>query len=357
MPQRKLTWAELRVGILVFIGLIVIALGIFYVTGSTGFWVPKYTIKTYLPEVDDLDQGAPVTLDGVNIGNVETIGLTPHPPDKAHNVTVVMRIKSSYNREIRTDSTASLLTQGVLGTRYVEITRGVTGAAIPAGGVVQGVEVPEISQMGQGANDVVQKLRTLAGSLQEVVAKINNGQGSIGKFLNDPSMYNHFEAVSAKADDMMSSIQQGKGSIGKFIASDEMYNKVDGTLTRVDDVVAAVQQQKGTVGKLIYDPTMANDLKGAVHKTNALLDGVQSGQGTLGKLVKDPAMYDNLRDASANVRDATAKLNSNQGTLGKMFSDPALYDNMTGLTGDMRLLMSDFRKNPKKFLRIKLGIF
>lgn len=357
MPQRKLTWAELRVGVLVLLGLIIIALGIFYVTGSSGFWVPKYTIKTYLPEVDDLDQGAPVTLDGVEIGNVQTIGLTPHPSDKAHNITVVMRVKRLYRDEIRTDSTASLLTQGVLGTRYVEITRGVTGPAVPPGGVVQGVEVPEISQMGQGANDVVQKLRTLAGSLQEVVAKVNNGQGSIGKFLNDPSMYNHLEASSAKIDGMISSIQQGQGSAGKLIVSDELYNKVDGTLTKVDDVVTAVQQQKGTVGKLIYDPTMANELKGAVHKTNALLEGVQAGQGSLGKFVKDDAMYNNLRDASANVRDATAKLNSNQGTLGKMFSDPALYDNMTGLTGDMRLLMSDFRKNPKKFLRIKLGIF
>jgi phospholipid/cholesterol/gamma-HCH transport system substrate-binding protein len=64
-----------------------------------------------------------------------------------------------------------------------------------------------------------------------------------------------------------------------------------------------------------------------------------------------------LRDASANVRDASAKLNSSQGTLGKFFTDPTFYDNMTGLTGDMRLLIADFRKNPKKFLRIKLGVF
>jgi phospholipid/cholesterol/gamma-HCH transport system substrate-binding protein len=64
-----------------------------------------------------------------------------------------------------------------------------------------------------------------------------------------------------------------------------------------------------------------------------------------------------LKDASANVRDATGKLNSNQGTLGKMFNDPAFYDNFTGLAGDMRLMVSDFRQNPKKFLHVKLGIF
>lgn len=357
MAQRKLTWSELRVGVFVFVALVIVALGIFYVTGSSGFWVPKYTIRTYLPEVQDLDKGAPVTLNGVNIGNVESITLTPNPPDKAHNITVVMRLKRSFQDSIRTDSTAGLLTQGVLGTRYVDISRGVTGSVIPSGGAVTGIEVPEISQLGQGANDMVQKLQVVAEDLQVMVAKVNSGQGTLGKFLNDPSVYNHLEAISAKADDMVSSVQQGKGTVGKFIASDELYNKVDDTVTKVDDAMTAVQQQKGTLGKVIYDPAMANDIKGAAHNANEMLAGVQAGQGTLGKFVKDDAMYNNIRDASANLRDATSKLNSNQGTLGKMFNDPALYDNMTGLTGDMRLFMGEFRKNPKKFLHIKLGIF
>ncbi len=107
----------------------------------------------------------------------------------------------------------------------------------------------------------------------------------------------------------------------------------------------------------MYDPAVADNVKGIAEKGNALLEDVRAGKGSLGKFATDDTAYNYLRDASANVRDATAKLNANQGTLGKMFSDPALYDNMTGLTGDMRLLISDFRQNPKKFLQIKLGIF
>ena len=52
-----------------------------------------------------------------------------------------------------------------------------------------------------------------------------------------------------------------------------------------------------------------------------------------------------------------ATLNDNTTTAGKLFSDPKLYDNLTGLTGDMRLLIGDFRQNPKKFLRIKVALF
>ncbi|MGB7669409.1 MAG: hypothetical protein WBL66_19300, partial [Candidatus Acidiferrales bacterium] len=79
--------------------------------------------------------------------------------------------------------------------------------------------------------------------------------------------------------------------------------------------------------------------------------------GTLGKLVTDETLFTNLRDASANIKDVTGKLNNGQGTFGKFFTDQQLYDNMTGLTGDMRLLVGDFRRNPKKFLQIHLNIF
>jgi len=357
MAQRKLTWAELRVGVFVLMGLLVTALGIFYVTGQTGLFTPKYTLKTYLSEVENLDPGAPVTLDGLSIGNVESIGLTPHPPDKEHNMTVVMRVNRQYEDKIRSDSTASLVTEGLLGNRYVEITRGVTGSVIPPGGVVPGGEVPEIKDVVERGAEVAQNLQVLSDQLNEIVRKVNRGEGTIGKFMNDPSFYNHLNSTAAKVDAMVTSIQEGKGTAGKLIASDELYNKFDSTIGNVNDVVVAVKQQKGTMGKLIYDPSIAENFKGIAQKGNALLADVNAGKGSLGKFVKDDTVYNNFRDASANIRTATAKLDTNEGTLGKMFNDPALYDNMTGLSGDMRLLMQDFRKNPKKFLHIKLGIF
>jgi phospholipid/cholesterol/gamma-HCH transport system substrate-binding protein len=89
MAQRKqLTWAELRVGLFVLAGLFIMAVAIFYVTGA-GILGPKYRLITYLPEVEGVTTGAPVRLDGVEIGNVETIRLTgsparPHAQHRAH---------------------------------------------------------------------------------------------------------------------------------------------------------------------------------------------------------------------------------------------------------------------------------
>ncbi len=132
---------------------------------------------------------------------------------------------------------------------------------------------------------------------------------------------------------------------------------MDSTVTRVDDVLAAVQQQKGSLGKFIYDPAFHDNANNFLSGGNALIADVRAGRGTLGKLATDDSLFAMLRETSQNVRDATAKLNSNQTTVGKMFSDPQLYDNLSGLTGDLRLLVGEFRRDPKKFLSVKFSIF
>jgi phospholipid/cholesterol/gamma-HCH transport system substrate-binding protein len=88
-----------------------------------------------------------------------------------------------------------------------------------------------------------------------------------------------------------------------------------------------------------------------------MITDVRAGKGTLGKLATDDTLYEKLRESSANIASATAKLNDNTTTAGKLFSDPKLYDNLSGLTGDMRLLIGEFRQNPKKFLHIKVSVF
>jgi phospholipid/cholesterol/gamma-HCH transport system substrate-binding protein len=357
MAQRKqLTWAELRVGLFVLAGLFIMAVAIFYVTGA-GILGPKYRLITYLPEVEGVTTGAPVRLDGVEIGNVETIKLTAHPQDRMHNIELILRIDKRFQESIRTDSDASLITEGLLGNRYVTVSRGLTGTAIPNNGIIPGKEEAAMKALVERGAELMQNLSTLSDDLRGIVDKVQNGQGTLGLFMNDPSFYRHLDDTAARLDAMTTSIQQGQGTIGKLASSDEFYNKASAALGHVDDVVVAVQQQKGTIGRLVYDPAMYDSAKAFMDKGNGMLDDVRAGKGTLGKALHDDALYNNLRDASANVRDASAKLNSNEGTAGKFFNDPKLYDNMTGLTSDLRLMVNDFRKDPKKFLHVKLAVF
>lgn len=351
--RRQLTWTELRVGLFVLVSLFLIAVGIFYVTGA-GFFGPKYQLKTYFPEVAGISNGAPVRLDGVDIGNVLSVRMSPQaankPVDKGHNIEVTLRLDKRYQRYVLTDSTATLVTEGLLGNRYVNISRGLTGAPLQ-----ENQEVPGTAE--KSLADVMASMQGLTADFQTMIVDLRDGKGTLGKLLTDDAAYNNLNSVLEKSNAMVGDIQKGRGTLGKLVTSDEMYSKANQALDNVNGVVADARAGKGTIGKLLTDPSLYEEAKKAVHNGNLMLDDVRGGKGTLGKLATDDELYNKLRQSSGNLASATAKLNDNTTTAGKLFSDPKLYDNLTGLTGDLRLLVGDFRQNPKKFLRIKVAVF
>jgi phospholipid/cholesterol/gamma-HCH transport system substrate-binding protein len=354
MAQRKqLTWTELRVGLFVLVGLTVLAVGIFYVTGAT-ILGPKYRLNTFLPEVAGLAKGAPVRLDGVEVGNVEAIAITPRSPgqsfDKNKNIEVVMRIDKRFQKYILTDSAASLVTEGLLGNRYVAVTRGVTGVPLTDGQEVAG-------NKGRAITDVASSIQALSEDIRQVVEDAQAGKGTVGKLLTNDQAYNNLNSLLANGSKVVAQVQSGQGTLGKLVESDEMYNKAGAAMDNVNAILGDVRAQKGTIGKLLYDPSLYDEAKQALASTNGMVGDIRAGKGSLGKLATDDTLYNKLRDTSSNLAQATAKLNDNTTTAGKLFSDPRLYDNLTGLTGDLRLLIGDFRQNPKKFLHIKLSIF
>jgi len=359
MPQRKqLTLTELRVGLLVLVGIFLVAVAIFWVTAG-GPWGPKYRLLTYLPEVEGLTVGAPVRLDGVEIGNVDAIRVAPpqQPPDRSRSIEVVLRIDQHYQKYILTGSTAGLITEGLLGNRYVSIERGFTGTVLQADQELPGREEKAIKQIVERGADLVQNLTALSEQAREIVDGVQRGRGSLGKLLVDETAYKRLNSTLGRLDEVVASVQAGQGSLGKLVVSDELYRKANSAVGRIDTVFADVQSQKGTLGKLVYDPDIHEDAKQFLEKGNLVLADVRAGKGTFGKLATDESLFVKWRGAGTNLESATAKLNSNQTTAGKFFTDPQFYDNLTGLAGDMRLLIGEFRQNPKKFLRVKFSIF
>ena len=361
MPQRKqVTWAQLRVGLLTLVGLFLIMVGILYVTGA-GILAPKYQLRTYLPEVEGLTLGAPVRLDGVEVGNVDGIRIAaPSPggkPDTSRNIEVIMRVDRHFQNNITTESRATLVTEGFLGNRYVDITRGFAGTPIPPQGEVPGTEEVAIKNVVQRGADLVENLGVLSKDVQGLVNGVRKGEGSLGKLLTDDQLYNHLNASSSRLDQMLAETQAGKNSLGKLLANDEMYQRINSAAQRVDRLLSEIEAQKGTLGKLVYDPTLYQNAKEFVDKANAFMADVRQGRGTLGKLATDDKLYDNLRDSAESLREITDKLSTGPGTFSRVVNDPQLYENLTGLSADLRLLIADIRQNPKKYLRIKLTIF
>ena len=361
MAQNKqLTWTELRVGLFVLAGVVLLVVVIFYVTGA-GTWGPKYRIHAYLPAVDGLAVGAPVRVDGVDVGNVSKIVISPLKPGvqdvKDKSIEVEMQIQKTYQDYIRTDSSAGLETEGLLGDQYVDIDRGFVGGVIPDNGEVPGRPEKALKEIVARSADLMDSLSNISQQANAVLTDIRSGKGSLGKFLVDEDAYKHLDSSLANLDSVMAEVQAGRGTLGQLVTNQDLYNHVDSLSGHLDNVIDAVQNQQGTIGKLIYDPGIHDSAKKLIDNSDALIEGVRAGKGTLGKLATDDSLFTEYRQVGENLSTATAKLNSNQDTIGKFFSDPQFYDNFSGLAGDMRLLVGDFRRDPKKFLHVKFSIF
>jgi phospholipid/cholesterol/gamma-HCH transport system substrate-binding protein len=362
MAQHKqLTWNELRVGIFVLMGIALLVVAVFYVTASENPLSAKYRLRTFLPEVAGLSVGAPVRLDGIDVGNVDDIQVNPAiggpQADKARNIIVTMRISTKYQNNIRSDSSASPETEGLLGNRFLNITRGFTGRVLNTGDELAGKPNPGIDELVAQGTALETHMNGLIDNMQGMVTDVRAGKGTIGQFVTNRSAYDHFDSAVVKLDAMLTNIQAGQGTFGQLYATDTLHKKLDTALDKANNMLEAVQQQKGTLGKLVYDTSFHDRAREFLDKGNGLMDDVRNGKGTLSKLLYDDSLFATYKQAGTNLSNAMAKLNSNEGTVGRLFNDPKMYDNLAGLSGDLRLFMNDFRKDPKKYLSIKFKLF
>src|SRR5437868_13649809 len=114
MPsQKQVRWSELRVGITVVFASITLALLTFLMTATTGLFTKKIHLRAYFDNAEGIRVGAPVRLQGVDIGNVTYLAVDAGRPQVP--VRVVMKVTTRYGDFIRKDSVASLETAGVLG--------------------------------------------------------------------------------------------------------------------------------------------------------------------------------------------------------------------------------------------------
>jgi len=358
MPQQqRLKWAQLRVGTMVIISLIILALGIFFISGQEGFFRRRYTLKAYISEAGGLRQGAQVSLAGVAAGNVEKIGISPYP-ERARAVEIVMSVARDYQDQIRADSRASIETVGLLGESYVDITRGSPGQEVIAdGGVLKTSEEADVKRVVQNANDVILNLRVLSAKLNDITGQIQSGKGSVGKLVYDQTLYNRLNKTSDTVDRMVTRVEQGQGTLGKLLADETLYGTTVATIDRLNKVIDDMQHGPGSLAKLVSDPSMYNNLNHLVTQANSLVDNVNQGQGTLGKLAKDPQLYNRLNETFDHLNALSIRMDQGQGTLGKLSTDPTLYNNLSETSKSLRDFVTEFKKSPKKYLTLKVRIF
>lgn len=147
MLQANLRGRAVRVWALVLAG--VLALTILFLAANGNTFTPQYTLHAYFKDVMGLAENASVRLDGMDVGWVEAIRFGPRDEagqsDPEKNFEVEVRIRKKFQDEIRSDSLATLITEGLLGLRYVSVTRGLSGHVLDDGGLLRSAEARVLS--------------------------------------------------------------------------------------------------------------------------------------------------------------------------------------------------------------------
>jgi phospholipid/cholesterol/gamma-HCH transport system substrate-binding protein len=362
MPsQQEVRWSQLKIGVIVLVSAVILTTLLFLMTSASGLGLfsRKMTVVTYFENSAGLKDGAAVNLQGVTIGNVKTITVVTAPDRKLTPVQVVMKLDTKYQSSLHTDSKAALTTVGVLGDTVVDINSQVaTGPMLQDGDELKTLETPSITDVVKASQGTIEQLNVILNKLNTVVDNLQSGKGSFGQLLTNPELYNKFVATASDLDKVVLKLNDKDNSVGALLNDNgAMYSKLNDTASNVDSISKDLQAGKGTVGKLLKDDKVYDNANKSLENLNAILADAQAGKGGLGVALKDPKFAANLSDTLAKLDNLLSDIDAGKGTLGKLAKDDTTSNNINKVLTDTSDLVQAIRKDPKKYLSIKLHIF
>jgi phospholipid/cholesterol/gamma-HCH transport system substrate-binding protein len=185
------------VGIFVAGTLLILAGGIFLIGRNQFLFSSRYRLKAEFPNVAGLVQGAEVRVGGVRQGTVGDIVLPQRPGDK---VVVSVDLDSSTKNIVKKDSTAAINSEGLLGSKYVEVSFGSKDAEkLKDGDTIASATPLDISDLIKTSSEVLDSAKNMMQNVESITGKIDQGEGTIGALINDKGMYNQATKATAQA--------------------------------------------------------------------------------------------------------------------------------------------------------------
>lgn len=346
MPRtRSLAWSELKIGILAVIAIVMASVLIFLLSGEGGFFWQRYTVKAIFNNIAGLKPGAPVRVAGVEVGSVSDLEFVED------RVEVAMEISEEHQPRITTESRATLGSISLLGEAAVDITASSRGTPIPEWGYIPtGPPPPTIAEVGVQATQGLEEATRL---LQD----IRTGRGTVGKLFTDEALYRDINALVLSADRVASQIANGRGTLGRLTNDPALYNELSTSVRDLNAITTRIRSGEGSLGRLLSDPALANALTATSQHIETLTGRLNRGEGTAGKLVTETALYDRLNSMANRLDSLTANLNAGEGTAGQLLRDRQLYENMNKTVSELGALITEIKKDPKKYLNVKVSIF
>lgn len=284
----------LRIGAFSMAALVLFTAALLVVGRKSGYFTNYYRLVGVFDNVQGLEPGQPVWLSGVDVGLVESVRLSP---DEKGKVRVTLTIEEKYQDYIRADSKALLDTKGLLGDKIVNITMGSPASpALEDGDLIQTSPPVEFGNLMEQVGSILGSVGASLGKVEEVVAGMAKGEGTIGRLVKESSMHDEALASLKNLNAVLSDIRSAKGTIGKLVADQQLY-------TRLDKIVANIEGGKGTLGKLLTSDEIHQSMLEAAQSLETVFAAAATGEGTVGKVMMKDDLHDAVVDLLKDIKE------------------------------------------------------
>lgn len=288
------------IGLCVVIAMFILFFGIEFLKGVNIFSSTNSYYAVY-NDIEGLQTSAPVEVNGFKVGQVNTI--TYEYDNPGH-----VRVTFSLDKHLKVpEGTEAAISISLLGTASVQLTMGTSDQLLPAGSELKAAVKP--GMMSKVANEVIPGFNNLVPDVDTLVNNVNG-------LVTDPSLLaavQRLDAISASLANTMSAI-------------DKTVNAVPALLANINKVTADLQ---------------------------AISSNLADFSGTLNEMPLDSTM-NNILQVAENINRFTSSLNSTDSSLGQLLNDNELYDNLNNVATSLDSLLRDIKKNPKRYISIKL---
>lgn len=312
-----------------------------------------------------LQPGAPVLMQGIQVGEVSDIQLTPE-----NRVRVTCQLTPRFSRSVRGDAVARIVEPPLLGSTKVEVTPGKAADPVASGQELQGGNQDSItSQLSelQGRVDVVvdkvesfvTQANTTLASVDRVVARVDRGEGLLGRLLTDPQLADDASAVASRLARVTRQIDEGEGVISMALRDADLAGDLRSAASTIASIASRADAGEGTLGKLLRDDALADEATGLLRdargaltrldelnvKTQESLTKVTTLLDTANRAVGDvEGLLKNADRVSAELADTLHRVNQGQGTIAAFLNDDAVYRETRSLLKELRESVEDLRE-------------
>lgn len=277
---------EVKTGILVLLGIILLYYGFNYLKGRDLFNT-SVTLYTEYDNVEGLTPSTPVTINGLNVGKVTNIGFKD---DGSGKLLIKLIINSDF--EFSKNSKAELYETGLIGGKAIAIIPVFDGSEnAKENDVLKGVVKP-------GLTDLVNQRLT---PLQEKIEVMMVGADSLLVNLNDvfdEKTKTNLRTSIAGLSTTIESFKNTSNSLNQLMKTNE--SKIDAVLTNAEKASSDLSKMTGSLSESDLGQTVKN-LESTLNNFDKVLTNLEKGEGSMGKLLKDDALYNNLEGATKEL--------------------------------------------------------